>query len=845
MFGVLTRHESAQRTISGAKVDAARRLDRGTIFSVIAIVVISFICYLPSLNCGFVSDDFFQYAYFYNVLRDNPAVILQNLFSCWMDLFLRELHYRPFLLVPHLLDCFIWNFNPVGYHVTNILIHAATSALVFLSAKKLLAFPSSKNNVLMPFLAALLFATHPWHAEAVSWISGRVASYCTLLYVASFLAFLSFRESKRKLVYVLSLVLAFASMLSKEFGVTIPAVLMLFLVCDGISVSTARKTIIDAVKLTLPFWLLVPLYCVMRYLALGTLIGGYAGLSEKLLASTFWFRMTNWGAYEKIFLPVPMIMAQEMPWIAPVFAVLCLAIGGTTVVNCLQKDERATDAGSTSHEAPSNNKSGMLRLGVFLTGWMLINFATVAWVWNITPSLSGGRHFYLVAVPLAILVVLLAVPDFCKNSIAKATRLAAVVSICAFCALSTFVTIVQHRFWSDSTIYSERLRTEVVSLLELCPRADRLLVLNIPSTHENVCLYPSLVVFQGLFSKPFCKEDLSNKIASLLPIYYDNNRINKSAVAQALSEYPATVVACWHRDSQKLLPVHPNTVLPGAVQKSSAMLESVSKDTLLLRPERAMTRGAIDYVDIVASCKAREDLTYSNTAPSITLSWNDDHPRPVPPGGLVMDDTRYGAYLTTRYDLEDKVASALVKYLPADGITRTYRFHLSELTSWLLLGKDPGAYLTINAPGYQVEIKSATFANISAELPILSVDSKTWVRNLDGTFSPTNRWNSQLAFDASHMKDAAEVIAEYSQPDAYWEYFEHSFRQTQLSPRSLLHVPYRGQLRGRLVLPEQMFQKNGDYQVRVAARDKQGKVLGYVSDPVTIRIRQDKVILSR
>ena len=71
--------------------------------------------------------------------------------------------------------------HPAGFHLVNVALHAGASCALLLLALRLgLALPAS-------LAAALLFAAHPVHTEAVAFITGRAEPLAMLL-GASFLA---------------------------------------------------------------------------------------------------------------------------------------------------------------------------------------------------------------------------------------------------------------------------------------------------------------------------------------------------------------------------------------------------------------------------------------------------------------------------------------------------------------------------------------------------------------------------------------------------------------------------------------------------------------------------------
>ncbi len=75
--------------------------------------------------------------------------------------------YRPLVILSFALDWRLWEGSPLGFHLTNLVIHLGCVSLVFLLARKWGARPLPAS------LAAALFGVLPRLSEAVAWISGR------------------------------------------------------------------------------------------------------------------------------------------------------------------------------------------------------------------------------------------------------------------------------------------------------------------------------------------------------------------------------------------------------------------------------------------------------------------------------------------------------------------------------------------------------------------------------------------------------------------------------------------------------------------------------------------------
>lgn len=136
----------------------------------VSVVVISVVCvlvYSNSLDCGFVFDD--HRAILTNDDLDASKTSVWELFrnDFWGGLISRrESHksYRPLtVLTFRYLNHYFSGLEPAGYHVVNVALHAVASVLFMFAAEVVLG-----AGGWWPTYAALLFATHSIHTEAVS-----------------------------------------------------------------------------------------------------------------------------------------------------------------------------------------------------------------------------------------------------------------------------------------------------------------------------------------------------------------------------------------------------------------------------------------------------------------------------------------------------------------------------------------------------------------------------------------------------------------------------------------------------------------------------------------------------
>ncbi len=184
------------------------------------------IAYANSLQGAFVSDDI-------------PGIVKNtNLSRPWIYLF------QPSLMLVSL-NYILAGLNPVPYHLTNVLLHIVNSILAFIFLRLFFKTESA-------FLGACLFAVHPIHAEAVSWISGRPYLVLGLFIFISFLLYNRAVQAKERFslrFYFLSLAV-FLYHLINSYAFYL--LFVLFLVLCDIVLARAQRTW----KLWIPFFLI-------------------------------------------------------------------------------------------------------------------------------------------------------------------------------------------------------------------------------------------------------------------------------------------------------------------------------------------------------------------------------------------------------------------------------------------------------------------------------------------------------------------------------------------------------------------------------------------------------------
>jgi tetratricopeptide (TPR) repeat protein len=214
-------HASADRLQCPSSIDAARGIRRRRLAGGIALVVVTFIAYIPALQSEYVWDDD-QY------LTDNRLVqIPTGLSAIWALSYDEESgwlrintsQYYPLVYTSYWIEHLIWGLRPVGYHAVNVALHAISALLVWRLTRRL--------GIRASWFIAAVFALHPVEVESVAWITERKNVLSGVFYLLALLAGMSFLERGRARWYLASLVLFVAALLSKTVTCSLPVVIVL------------------------------------------------------------------------------------------------------------------------------------------------------------------------------------------------------------------------------------------------------------------------------------------------------------------------------------------------------------------------------------------------------------------------------------------------------------------------------------------------------------------------------------------------------------------------------------------------------------------------------------------
>ena|GEM_PF-411663 len=182
--------------------------------------LIALVIYSPALGGPFVWDDEL-------LIQNNPHV---TTFDHAYLLFTEDVEatagqksslYRPLMMTTFAVEYGLWRLHPVGYHVMNVVWHAAVVLMVYCFAFLLF------GSAVPAFLASVLFLVHPVHTEAVSYISGRSDPMSVLFLLGVFFLYIKRPFSAAVNFFAMTTLYA-ACLLSRESGLILPALILLY-----------------------------------------------------------------------------------------------------------------------------------------------------------------------------------------------------------------------------------------------------------------------------------------------------------------------------------------------------------------------------------------------------------------------------------------------------------------------------------------------------------------------------------------------------------------------------------------------------------------------------------------
>lgn len=399
-----------------------------------AIAAVTFLLYARTAFFPFAALDDHVY------VTSNPRVLFGFSFDSirWAFTSFHAANWHPLTWLSLMLDGQLFGMKAGGYHMVNVALHAANSALLYLLFARMTGARGRSAFV------AACFALHPLHVESVAWISERKDVLSTLLMLASLLCYLSFQKSRSARDYALSLAAFALGLMAKPMLVTLPVLLVLLdfwplrrlsLHLPGVAAGGEREVAATgpagwkpALLEKVPYLLLSALSSLVTVLAQGS-GEAVATLTQMPLV----YRVNNalWSCLlylKKAALPFDLAVYYPYTlipsWKAWLAALLLAAV--------------------TLHVLRNWNRCGYLALG---WSWYLVTLLPVVGIVQVGSQAMADRYTYVPYIGLFVVVAWGAVELAQKSKLPERVLPAATAAVLLFLAVTTSI---QLTYWKDN-----------------------------------------------------------------------------------------------------------------------------------------------------------------------------------------------------------------------------------------------------------------------------------------------------------------------------------------------------------------------------------------------------------
>ncbi len=396
----------------------------------------------------FLSDD-------WNLLLLLKSASLRDLLGLFLPRETDVFHFiRPLSFVPWWVNSRLWGLDPLGYHLTNVVLHGLNAGLLAVLCRQLAMTAGGA------FAAGLIFALSPLNPDAVTWLAALNDPSCVFFYLLSACLLVSYLKGGQTSHLILSLLAFAAALLNKEMALSFPLVATLLAVFYA-KASRYRRAVVF-------YWLIAAGYMVFRLLTLGGIKGYldsqghsiHAIWSPALLISNL-----TWVPLKTIAFPLNSAILGPVYYRATL--VLLAALYGAAILWALYH--------AGWHR---RNKTGsLLILGV---AWIVLTSTPVFnLLQTVSPDLQNTRYLYLPGAGFAMLLAALLSPSG-ANPKPKWLKQAVWV---VFLVVWTVLLQINNTSWHTAAANSYELCRQIV--FQTSPEERKIFVVGDLDTHKG------------------------------------------------------------------------------------------------------------------------------------------------------------------------------------------------------------------------------------------------------------------------------------------------------------------------------------------------------------------------
>lgn len=376
-----------------------------------SIILVSFVIYKDILHYTFIGSDAITFVdtsrikSFKDIIRIFSEAVFEGTSFSNFGKF-----YRPLLVLYYGLDYYIWQLNPFGYHLTDLILHIAVSILVFYFVLSL-----TNGKQVLAWMSAIIFTIHPIHIKILPLTaSSRQESTFTLFMLLSFVMFFKYHGvlPRKSRYLVLSFFCYLLALGFKESAIMfLPLLLIYLMVFTDSREKSAKQKIIMATKQCLPFIMVTLIYIAWRTYILNGL-GGYfihnsvpvASIEPsnyKIVAYCQVMKNIVFSYFKHLLFPVDLLGSQTIPLSKYVRLFILLIIVLFIPLLLFYKKPLLT---KLRQNEGGGIKDLNIKLILFSIVWLLLPLSLSLFV-----KFFSTRYLFISMIPLSIILSILSI----------------------------------------------------------------------------------------------------------------------------------------------------------------------------------------------------------------------------------------------------------------------------------------------------------------------------------------------------------------------------------------------------------------------------------------------------
>ncbi|MDP3507642.1 MAG: hypothetical protein Q8T09_06595 [Candidatus Melainabacteria bacterium] len=769
-----------------------------------------------TIGSYFLADDFGEIAYVNRICSGEINLLWLNFTSNFMSVPGMSV-WRPWLLVSLLIDFLIWKANPIGFYLTNLLSYNVTVILLYLLMRQLTESATKARSCLTAFLTAALFAVSPLHCESVSWVVGRVDIVCAVFYLLCLCLFVKADKAhalcNKKLYWRLVaayLTCFWISIWTKEMTIGAPVLAPALIFLFG----SKPLDLKNACKISAPLWLSTALYFVLRYLALGTLLGGYTqGIGDSQAANAI-SRWLDFDTLRRLFFPFTNGIYGQQPGLAPLLSACYLVILTVLVLRALS-----------------------LKLSIkwlaLLPIWIATCLAPLYKLWGLGYELEGARFCFFLTMPLAALVPALLLIENKKRkaeNVSNIERNLTTVGLLATLLAGGIIAKTAIRTNLEWVHAGKEVREflQQASALnkQLLEQKQEIVLLGIPKRRGGAHMLLNSSTFRRALAPPFTKADLSSQFYTFEPVYFSERfRLDVSRFRELIKQ--TNQLAYWDRKKGRLCKLNPRP------NQSAAPNLSIENNGGKSGAAFVHTLGRAT----VMASNQNSGLTLTNIQEGDGLGFSQLQLNPLAADVLEAEITILEhpenlkeLSFTASFDEHDSLCQITTKQkLPAEK-KKPLLIQLPLSQNWRWFTKEKIDSLTLQLPpGTTVQIARVGLLKADQIKPVLR--APIYKQSKDGHYLiPTNKDSIEIEVAMPEVGPIAKAVVYITAKNAFFDTFDNPHDAVEKT----VTVPI-DQNHSKLNLNAKEFKSDSFRQISLVLLDQNEKVISAESDPIMIQ----------